>query len=275
MKKALVLFFCIVSTAAQTRPVDKGTVVVVYDGDTVKVRFDNGSEQRARLIGIDSPEIADSAGGARFEALLSKRFTFHHLFRKRVELGYDREREDKYGRLLVYVWIEGRLFNEFILEEGFARVFLKFPFSMKDRFIRAQEKALEKGRGFWQKKPYPHISAKDAGYYVGTLTRVSFVCARMRKTENFQYLYPKDGNFAALIPAEFLPRFSDIQKIEGKSVEVSGFLEEYRGQPQIMLFFPSQLKLITQKRGPKKGTKKGDGSIFSSLNELHLNFFEK
>lgn len=247
MKKALVLFFCIVSIAAQTSPVDKGTVVVVYDGDTVKVRFDNGSEQRARLIGIDSPEIADSAGGTQLEALLAKRFTFHHLFRKRVELGYDRERVDKYGRLLVYVWIEGRLFNEFILEQGFARVYLKFPFSKRDRFVRTQQKAREQGRGFWKEEPYPLISPEYAGIHAGKLVRVGFVCARVRKTENFLYLYPPAENFAALIPTEFLPHFSDIQEIEGRTVEVFGFLEEYRSQPQIMLFFPSQFKLAEEK----------------------------
>ncbi len=247
MKKTLVLILCAGMIAAQSSPVDKGTVVVVYDGDTVKVRFDGGSEERARLIGIDSPEIADSTGEAQLEALLAKRFTFHHLFRKRVELGYDREREDKYGRLLVYVWTDGRLFNEFILEEGFARTFLKFPFSMRDRFIRAEQKAREMGRGFWREEPYSLISAKDAGSHIGELVRVGFVCARMRNTENFLYFYPRAGNFAALIPREYLPLFGDIGRIDGREVVVSGFLEEYRGQPQVMLFFPSQIELAEEK----------------------------
>ena len=247
MKKTFVFILCAGLIAAQSSPVDKGTVVVVYDGDTVKVGFDSGSEERARLIGIDSPEIADSAGETQLEALLAKRFTFHHLFRKRVELGYDREREDKYGRLLVYVWIEGRLFNEFILEKGFARAYLKFPFSMRDRFIRAEQKARELGRGFWQEKPYPFIPAKDAVSHTGELVRVGFVCARMRNAGNFLYFYPRAGNFAALIPREYLASFGDIRRFDGKAVVVSGFLEEYRGQPQVMLFFASQIELAEEK----------------------------
>jgi len=247
MKKTLVLILCAGLIAAQSSPVEKGTVVVVYDGDTVKIRFDGGSEERARLIGIDSPEIADSTGETQLEALLAKRFTFHHLFRKRVELGYDREREDKYGRLLVYVWTDGRLFNEFILEEGFARAFLKFPFSMRDRFIQAEQEARQAGRGFWQEKPYPLIPAKDSGRHTGELVRVGFVCARVRDTGNFLYLYPRSGNFAALIPREYRPLYGDVRSFEGKVLEVSGFLEEYRGQPQVMVFFRSQIELAEEK----------------------------
>ena len=241
MKKALVLFLCAGMLAAQSRQIDNGTAAVVYDGDTIKVRFDSGSERRVRLIGIDTPEIANTPAETQLEALLAKRFTFHHLFRKRVQLGYDSEMEDKYGRLLAYVRIEGRLFNEFILKEGFARVFLKFPFAMKDSFIRAQEEARQKKKGFWQEKPYPLISHRDARHHTGKLMRVSFICARMRETSSFLYITPRTQDFAALIPKEYRYLFGDIRRLDGKAIQVSGFLEEYRGQPQIMLFFPSQL----------------------------------
>jgi len=244
MKKALVLLLCAGLITAQTRRIDKGTVVVVYDGDTVKVEFDSGSERRIRLIGIDSPEISNSPQKLQLEALLAKRFTFHHLFRKRVELTYDRELEDKYGRLLAYVRTEGRFFNEFILKEGFARVFLKFPFAMKDKFIQAEQEAREQGRGFWQEKPYRLVSYQEAGNHTGKLMRVGFVCARMRKSGNFLYISPRTEDFAGLIPKEYLSFFGDIQRIDGKAIEVFGFLEEYKGQPQIMLFFPSQLELV-------------------------------
>ena len=246
MKKALLLFLCVGCITAQIRPIDKGKVVVVYDGDTVKVELDNGSEERVRLIGIDSPELAAVPEETQLEALLAKRFAFHHLFRRPVELGYDWELEDKYGRLLAYVWIEGRLFNEFILEQGFARVFLKFPFAMEDRFMRAQNEAREKGRGFWQEKPYSLVLYRNARKHTGKLMRVKFVCTRMKEAGSFLYIFPRTDEFVGLIPKEYWPLFGDIRDLEGKAVEVSGFLEEYRGQPQIMIFFPSQLKLAKE-----------------------------
>jgi micrococcal nuclease len=241
MKKALVFLFCISLIAAQSRRIDKGTVVVVYDGDTIKVRFDNGFERRVRLIGIDSAEIEDASSETPLEALLAKRFTFHHLFRKSVELTYEHELEDKYGRLLAYIWTDVGLFNEYILKEGFARVFLKFPYAMKEKFIQAQNKAQEQDRGFWKEEPYPVISVQEVRKHIGKLMRVSFVCARMQKRRNFLFIYPRTDDFAVLIPMEYESFFNDVQGIKGKAIEVFGFLEEYRGQPQIVIFFPSQL----------------------------------
>lgn len=241
MKKTLIFLLFINLFAAQIRRIDQGTVVVVYDGDTIKVKFDGGEERRVRLIGIDTPEIGETPLVTPIEALLAKRFTFHYLFRQLVELSYDREIEDKYGRLLAYVWKENGLFNEFILEQGFARVYLKFPYALKDKFIQAQNEAQEKERGFWHDKHYPVINAQQVRNHIGRLTRVSFVCARIGKSGSLLFLQTKTENFAAVIQEKYLTFFGDIQRMKGKTIEVFGFLEEYKGQPQVMVFFPSQL----------------------------------
>lgn len=241
MKKALIFLLFINLFAAQIRRIDHGTVIVVYDGDTIKVKFDSGEERRVRLIGIDTPEIGETPLVTPIEALLAKRFTFHHLFRQRVELTYDRELEDKYGRLLAYVWKEKRLFNEFILEQGFARVLLKFPYALENKFIQVQKVAEEKERGFWYDKTYPVITAQQVRNHIGRLTRVKFAFARIRKSGSLLFLQTNTGDFAAVIQKQYLSLFGNIQKMKGKSLEVFGFLEEYRGQPQIMLFFSSQI----------------------------------
>ena len=241
MKKALIFLLFINLFGAQVRRIDRGTVNVVYDGDTIKVKLDGGEERRVRLIGIDSPEIGDTPMETPLEALLAKRFTFFHLFRQRVELTYDRELEDKYGRLLAYVWNENGLFNEFILEQGFAHVFLKFPYALKDKFIQAEKVAEKKGRGFWHDKHYPVITAQQVRNHIGRLSRVSFVCARIGKSGSLLFLQTKTGDFAVVIQKKYLPFFGDIQRKKGKTIEVFGFLEEYKGQPQVMAFFPSQL----------------------------------
>ena len=57
---------------ARMRP----TVVVVYDGDTVKVRFGDGGERKVRLIGIDSPELADEREDVRFMAYVGQEVRF-------------------------------------------------------------------------------------------------------------------------------------------------------------------------------------------------------
>jgi len=232
----------------KTKPETNGetcTVVVVYDGDTIKVRFDKGHERKVRLIGIDCPEIEDPNKEKSLQAQLAKRFSFHYLFRETVELTYESEREDKYGRLLAYVWTEGGLFNEFILSEGFAHVFLAFPYELKERFIQAQKAAQEQGRGFWRETPYPLLAAQDVKGNIGKLVRVRFTCVRTRRRARFYFLYPEKKGFSVLIPEENRAGFVDLKTFKGRNIEAFGFLEEYKGQSQIMVFIPSQLKIVS------------------------------
>ncbi len=219
-------------------------VVAVYDGDTIKVRFSGGLERRVRLIGIDTPEMDEAREKERLEAQLARRFVFHFLYQKTVELTYEQELEDKYGRLLAYVWTEQGLFNEFILKQGFARVFWAFPYEMKERFIQVQQQARENEKGFWQKKPYPLIPASEIREHIGKLGRVKFVCAQTKRRGNFLFLYPESRNFSVLIPQKNLHFFPEWESWQGSAVETAGFLEEYKGQPQIMVFFPSQIKVL-------------------------------
>ena len=93
----------------------KAFVKVVYDGDTIGVRFKNGQNKKVRLIGVDAPEMDEVGDEARLRALMAKRFTFFYLYRKDIELSYDWELEDAYRRVLAYVWTESEgLFNKFI-----------------------------------------------------------------------------------------------------------------------------------------------------------------
>lgn len=223
---------------------NSGKVVAVYDGDTIKVRFADGSERRIRLIGVDTPEIDETQEKARLEAQLAKRFTFHHLYQKAVKLTYERVLEDKYGRVLAYVWKDEGLFNEFILKQGFARVFWAFDYELKDRFFRAQQDAREKEKGFWRTDPFPLISGGNFLDHIGELRKVKFVCDRLRLRGNFLFLSPESGDFSVLIPKENLRFFPGWKSWEGGTIECGGFLEEYKGQPQIMVFFPPQLKVL-------------------------------
>jgi len=223
---------------------DAGQVIVVYDGDTIKIRFDDGRVCKARLIGIDTPEIEDERQDVRFLAYTAKRFTFFHLYRRRIKIAYDWERTDSYGRLLVYVWSEEvGLFNEFILKEGYAFAFIKFPFNSeyKKRFIAAERQARDLEKGLWQKEPPPVIAAEDADDHVGKLLVVRYLCKDTRTRGNFVFLNSGE-NFSAVIPRAQISLFPEIDRLEGNVLSVKGFLETYKGKPQIMVFLPLQLR---------------------------------
>ena len=126
-----------------------GVVTAVYDGDTIKVRFKKGLEKKVRLIGINAPEIDDEREEVLFLAYMAKRFAFFHLYKKEVKLSYDWQLEDVYGRLLAYIWTDKELFNDFIIREGFASAFLKFPFrkDYQERFKESEKFARENEKG--------------------------------------------------------------------------------------------------------------------------------
>jgi len=121
-------------------------VARVTDGDTVVLE----RLGRTRLIGIDTPEVypvEDCFGRAaadRMEDLLPRG--------TRVRYAFDRERRDRYGRALVFLYKRDVLLNAELLREGFARP-LRVPpnTSRAQRFERLARDARRDGRGLWSR----------------------------------------------------------------------------------------------------------------------------
>jgi micrococcal nuclease len=125
------------------------TVTRVVDGDTVIARVD-GEELRVRLIGIDTPETVAPDQPVECYGPAASAFTHRRLEGRDVELEFDVERLDRYGRTLAYVWLGGELFNETLVREGYA-VVTTFPPDVRyvDRFVAAQRAAREQHLGLW------------------------------------------------------------------------------------------------------------------------------
>lgn len=222
-----------------------GVVTTVFDGDTIRVKFNNGVEKKVRLIGVDAPEMDNSREEIVFRAHMAKRFTFYYLYKKEVKLTYDWQLEDSYGRLLAYVWIDKGLFNDFIIREGFAYAFLYFPFrkDYQKRFKESEEIARKEGRGLWSEGDFLRIRAFDAQRHLGKLVSVEYKCASLEIKRNFVFLHSPRREFAALIPRNSLSLFPPYKSFLNRDILVTGFLEEFRGQTQIVLYFPRQIKI--------------------------------
>lgn len=82
--------------ANQTLFPKAGEVAEAYDGDTFRLK--SGAE--VRLIGIDAPNRGEANWQEARGAL--ERMTR----KKRVYLEYDRYQDDKYGRVLAWIWID-------------------------------------------------------------------------------------------------------------------------------------------------------------------------
>lgn len=123
----------------------------VYDGDTLTLI----DERRVRLIGIDTPEIAERQPYAQ-EA---KKYTRDYCHKKDIFLSFDPkgDKTDKYGRLVAYVWVAvdgGYLcVNEGIVAAGLATVYLATK-EVKPRnftqMLKLQKAARASGLGIWK-----------------------------------------------------------------------------------------------------------------------------
>jgi micrococcal nuclease len=135
-------------TPALTHPTV--TVVSVVDGDTIDVNIE-GQEERIRLIGVGAPEVY---GGEECFGRAASDFTKSVVQPGTpVTLEKDVSERDRYGRLLRYGYLlDGRMFNEVLVAEGYAQV-ATFPPDVKhtDRFLEAQRRAREAGSGLWSK----------------------------------------------------------------------------------------------------------------------------
>ncbi len=112
----------------------------VTDGDTIVLQ--NGD--RVRLLSIDTPE----RGQAFYTE--SKMFLQQLVGGRKVRLEAGIENKDKYGRLLRYVFVDGKLANLEIVREGYAKALI---FNEDEKYAdavrKAEEKAREKGKGIW------------------------------------------------------------------------------------------------------------------------------
>ncbi|SHI74505.1 Endonuclease YncB, thermonuclease family [Geosporobacter subterraneus DSM 17957] len=125
-------------------------VLRVVDGDTLEIEY-NGAKEKVRLIGVDTPESVhpDAAKNNEFGEIASI-FTKGLLEGKEIELEFDVQERDKYGRLLAYVWINGKMYNKTLLEEGYAKV-ATFPPNVKyvEDFKALQTVARDGNKGLW------------------------------------------------------------------------------------------------------------------------------
>lgn len=97
-------------------------LIRVVDGDTLLVNFED-REVYVRLIGIDAPESVnpDETKNTPEGIEASKWLKDYLKDIKEIQLEFDVERTDKYDRVLAYVYIDEKMLNKTILENGYAK----------------------------------------------------------------------------------------------------------------------------------------------------------
>jgi micrococcal nuclease len=117
------------------------------DGDTLLL----DDRTRVRLLGVDTPETKKPDWQVELYGPEAHDFTSQHVEGRRVRLEFDKERHDKYGRVLAYVYLDDWFLNEELIRAGLGWAITNHPYSesMKRRFRAAQREAQRARRGIW------------------------------------------------------------------------------------------------------------------------------
>ncbi len=128
------------------------TVLKVIDGDTIVLKLQSQTET-VRLLGIDTPETVHP--NKPVECFGPEASAFIKATLKRgttVKLVRDVEPRDRFQRLLVYLYLaDGTLFNQLLIERGFARTLNIEPnTAFATQFAHHESNARNRRVGLWQ-----------------------------------------------------------------------------------------------------------------------------
>ena len=144
-------------------------VISVVDGDTLHADI-NGTDEKVRIIGIDSPEVS---GPAECFGQESTDYARAILEGQSVQLIADptQDDRDRYGRLLRHVILpDNTNFGTQLVAVGLAYEYTyDTPYQTQAEFTAAQEQSRLQGRGLWSPEtcngqramPHPGVPASD------------------------------------------------------------------------------------------------------------------
>jgi micrococcal nuclease len=150
----LLLVLLLALTGLSFSPLPTHSVKTVFDGDTILLK--NGD--KIRYLGIDCPEMGEKP---EFMAIEARDLNRSLVLGKRVRLEFEKVREDRYGRKLCYVFLEGgEMVNAVLLRKGLAWMLAVGPdIRYFGRFLEYQRLAMQERIGVWSREvPQPEQS---------------------------------------------------------------------------------------------------------------------
>lgn len=139
-------------TFANTEDLISCELIRVVDGDTIVVMFE-GKQMKVRFIGVNTPEsVTGNSNRDTQEGVSASEFTKNLLSNSDiVYIELDKGKYDKYDRLLAYVYTEdGVQINALLLQNGLARtMFYKPNYKYQTEFNEIQDYAKSNKIGFW------------------------------------------------------------------------------------------------------------------------------
>lgn len=218
---------------------EKVEVVSVMDGDTMKVRY-NGQIKKVRFLLIDTPEMYHKRIGEQpfaREAQQLSRMLIQNAQVVSIMFDPNEEREDRYGRLLAYVYADGQSIQELLLRSGYARVGYVYTKQAQyvDEFYAFQEEAKQAKRGIWRYAGYvtkkgfhaeaiPHWQPGKQVESVQLVTEPNLLAYQIKGNINpkgeKRYYKPGDPNYDQVNPEQLF--------MSEEEAKAAGFIRVFR-----------------------------------------------
>lgn len=138
--------------------VDKKTSVIVtlekcIDGDTAKLKSENGSVITYRFLAINAPELSNLENEEEPFAMEASKYTCDKLTTAdQIKLEFDENANEKdaYDRGLAWVFVDGELLQEELISKGYAKVgYLYDEYKYSARLQEKEEEAKRLKVGIW------------------------------------------------------------------------------------------------------------------------------
>jgi micrococcal nuclease len=158
--------FLLFTTAAYSHAQQRHAVRWVSDGDTIILN----DGRRVRYIGINAPEIDHENQKAQPFGYEARSFNIQLVSTQRIRLELDKERHDRYGRWLAYIFLsDGSFVNARLLQNGFAYYLYRKPNVKYDKLLlKAQQEAMKAKKGLWRRWK------EEKGMYIGNRKSMRF-----------------------------------------------------------------------------------------------------
>ena len=136
-----------------TEGIGEVTLMNSVDGDTAHFIID-GKDTKVRFLAIDTPESVKENNIVEPFGKEASEYTCKALSdANKITIEYDKDKEDHYGRILAWVFVDGYLLQEELVRNGLADIkYMEDYFKYKDVLEKAQQEAIDNKVGIWSYK---------------------------------------------------------------------------------------------------------------------------
>ena len=191
IKKSLI-FFLIFPLIVFANTKEKVKFSKCVDGDTAKFEKNN-KVFTLRFLAVNTPETKSPKKGVEFYGKEASKYTCDRLEKaKTIEIEYDKnsDRSDRYGRKLGWVFLDDKLLQKDLVENGYAKVeYVYGKYKYLDELKELEKKAKKEKIGLWQKETTSDKKNSNKNILdsiIETLNEVVKLLSQISKLFNFR-----------------------------------------------------------------------------------------